>query len=374
MNVRNIINKTVKNFKGWRTSRKIVVFESDDWGSIRMPSRAIYEKCIKKGYRVDENLYERYDSLESEDDLDALFHLLSTYRDKNGFHPVITANCLVANPDFEKILASNYNQYFNESVLETFKKYPNHSNCFEMWKNGKDNRLFYPQYHGREHLNVSRFMESLQRRDPDALFGFDNKMPGCISLNSFSKGNFNVEATYYNSLDDKKEKIAIYLDGLKNFERLLGYQSKSMIAPNYTWSRDFDCLVYERGVEYFQGNLKMREPGINKPDYFYSSYLGQQNNFGQLNLIRNCSFEPSLSNQLDPVSECLKEIRISFLLHKPAIISTHRVNFIGGIDENNRKRTLYLFENLILQMLKTWPDIEFLRSDELGDLIKYGKC
>ena len=30
--------RNLSNLPGWRTSRKIVVIESDDWGTIRMPS------------------------------------------------------------------------------------------------------------------------------------------------------------------------------------------------------------------------------------------------------------------------------------------------------------------------------------------------
>ena len=34
----NRIKQNVVNIPGWSTSRKIVVFESDDWGSIRVRS------------------------------------------------------------------------------------------------------------------------------------------------------------------------------------------------------------------------------------------------------------------------------------------------------------------------------------------------
>ena len=79
------------NFFGWRTNRKIVVIESDDWGSIRMPSKDVYNKCLKAGYPVNLNPYEKYDSLASKDDLEILFDLLSEFKDSNGRNPVITA-------------------------------------------------------------------------------------------------------------------------------------------------------------------------------------------------------------------------------------------------------------------------------------------
>ena len=63
------IKKIITNIQGWKTNRKIIVIESDDWGSIRMPSKEVYNKSINNGYKVDLNPYERYDSLASEEDL-----------------------------------------------------------------------------------------------------------------------------------------------------------------------------------------------------------------------------------------------------------------------------------------------------------------
>ena len=52
------------------------------------------------------------------------------------------------------------------------------------------------------------------------------------------------------------------------------------------------------------------------------------------------------------------------------MISAHRLNFIGYINPGNRDRNLKLFRKLMKEMLKKWPDIEFMTSDELGDLMK----
>jgi hypothetical protein len=134
--------KIITNIKGWRTNRKIIVIESDDWGSIRMPSKEVYNKSINNGYKVNLNPYERYDSLASEEDLTLLFDLLSKFKDKNGNHPIITANCVVANPDFDKIEESDFSQYHYELITETFKKYPKHSNNFNLWLEGKKHQLF----------------------------------------------------------------------------------------------------------------------------------------------------------------------------------------------------------------------------------------
>ncbi|MBN1182822.1 MAG: hypothetical protein JXB49_11080 [Bacteroidales bacterium] len=365
------IKKALLNLPGWRTNRKIVVFESDDWGSIRMPSKSTYIKCLNAGYPVDKIAYERYDSLMSSDDLELLFDLLHSHRDKNGYYPVITANCVVANPDFQKIKQDQFQNYHFELITETFKKYPKHSSNFKLWQEGIRSKVFFPQYHAREHLNVSLFMNSLRKADPDILFGFENQMPGNILMKTPEEGNVFVEATRFHSLNDKKGKLSIYLEGLDIFEKLFNYRSESVIPPNYSWCSDYNEAVYKKGVRYFQGVHKMIEPVVGGKDKRHTYYLGMKNYLGQLYLIRNIFFEPSLveSSISDPVRKCLADIDIAFRMHKPAVICSHRINYVGYIVESNRDRTLNMLDKLLKMALKRWPDIEFMTSVQLGHLI-----
>jgi len=86
-------------------------------------------------------------------------------------------------------------------------------------------------------------------------------------------------------------------------------------------------------------------------------------------LVRNASFEVAENPDKDWVGSCLKEVSSAFSYRKPAIISTHRVNFMGGLNSNNRSNTLTLFKRLLLELKKKWPEIEFMSSDQLGQLI-----
>ena len=376
MNIKNQIRKHLINIPGWRTRRKIVVIESDDWGSIRMPSREVYEKCLKAGYPVDKISYERYDSILSQDDLELLYELLSSFKDNNGNHPVITANCVVANPNFEKIRKDGFRNYHYELITETFKNYPKHQNNFNIWKQGIGLGVFFPQFHAKEHVNVSLFMKALQEGNPDAHWGFENGMPGSISKGTSGlSGNFYVEAMHYSSEKDKKEKLDIFLEGLDLFEKLFGYKSESIIPPNYIWSPDFDPFVFKKGVKYFQGNIRMKEPDPNSRPKFHTRFLGSRNIHNQFYLVRNVVFEPSMFRlKIDnPVENCLSAMSIAFLMNKPVIINSHRINFSGFIDKTNRDRTLRYLRALISTALKKWPEIEFLTSPKLGKIIEISK-
>ncbi len=369
--LRSFIAPYYRNLRGWRTKRKIVVFESDDWGSIRMPSREVYEKCLKAGYPVDRNPYEKFDSLESNNDLELLFETLSKFTDQQRNHPIITANCLVANPNFGKIKESGHQSYFYERVTETFKRNSSTNRGFDLWKEGQDKGVFKMQFHGREHLNVGLFMQALQAGNADLLYAFELGMPGIMPKSIGNVGNYFVEATHFRSPEDKLVILDAMLEGLDIFEELMGFKSASLIPPNYTWSNDFNEAVGQKGEKYFQGYRKIREPQMNGNAPLYHTYfLGQKNLSGQLYLIRNASFEPTLTaGSSDNVRACLHEVSAAFMMGKPAIISTHRINFMGSIFPSNRDANLKLLNSLIKQLINKWPDIEFMASDTLGDLI-----
>ena len=66
----------------------------------------------------------------------------------------------------------------------------------------------------------------------------------------------------------------------------------------------------------------------------------------------------------------MNDIKVAFLLHKPAIISSHRVNYIGSLKESNRKNGLTQLSILLKSILKNWPDVQFMTTIELGKYIR----
>ena len=363
MYLKQIITHNLLNIPGWRTKRHIVVIESDDWGAIRMPSKEVYEKLLSEGYRVDLNKYERNDSLATEKDLTELFNVLAKYTDINGNHPVITANCAVANPDFEKIKESNFEKYYYEPFTETLKRYKGCEDSFELWGKGITEGLFKPQFHAREHLNVASWIHSLQN-DEDTKHVFDYGIMGL-----FPKGLENVGNKFQVSLDNSKFQMQplneIIKEGLDLFEKIFKYKSETFIAPCYTWNPDIEKTLYDNGVIGIQGMVYQKVPGGNSIRH----WMGSKNKYGQIYTIRNAFFEPTISNNIDNVSDCLYRIECAFRWNKPAIISSHRINYIGAIDENNRDNNLKLLDKLLTGIQKKWDDVEFMSSDKLVNMI-----
>ncbi|KAF0200323.1 MAG: polysaccharide [Bacteroidetes bacterium] len=367
--VSRVLLRNIANLPGWRTHRKIVIIESDDWGSIRMPSKTTYNSLLEKGIKLTSNgtsIFNQYDSLESNNDLTALFETLSKFKDKNGNHPVFTPLCVVANPDFEKISNSGFEEYYYENFNETLLKYKGRENVYDLWLEGIRNKLFVPQFHGREHLNVAVWMKALKENDPDTHFAFNNGMWGFKNRHPHNISN---QAAF--ELSDPTEitsQTAILADGLSVFKKLLGYKASYFVPPNGAINNRLELAASSAGIKYMYGERFQHESLGNGKTKIHWHYLGQKNKHSQIYLSRNCNFETSVDNR-DWVNECLSSINTVFKWKKPAIINTHRVNYIGAIDPANRDKGIRNLNELLATVVKIWPDVEFMTSTDLGALI-----
>ncbi len=360
------------NIPGWSTKRKIVIIESDDWGSIRMSSKQNRDNLIKNGFSFDGQHYNMFDQLESNDDLTALFEVLCKYKDATNRNPVITAVSIVGNPDFEKIEKYNFQKYYFEPFTDTLKQYPNHNKVIELYKQGLYERVFYPVFHGREHLNVQRWMKALQAGNESVLKTFSYNTTGIhLGINNQFLGDF--QAAYdLDSPEDIKYLETVLKEGLDLFENIWNYKSDYFVPTNRPFNNSLEKTLFENGVKYILSERVQKEPLGNMKYKTHLRFIGMKNKFNQTYLTRNVQFEPSSFEHkfnYQPVEKCLKDIERAFRWGKPATIITHRVNYIGGIDENNRSRNLKLLSNLISRIILKWPEVEFMTSPELGNLI-----
>ena len=336
MNINHLF-RILSSLPGWRTNRKIIVIESDDWGSIRMPSRLVYEKLLRAGLNLnggDGLRYSLYDSLENQSDLENLYQVLYAFRDFNDTPAVFTANSVVANPDFEKIKENGFQQYYYEPFTETLKKYYGNDTTFKLWQEGINNRVFRPQFHGREHLNVSAWMKALMAGEREVLLAFDENMWAFVPKQR-SIRELQYEAAFQLvELADLKIQEEIIADGLDLFERIFNYKAEYFVPPNGVISNYLNAICKKKGIKYRSvEKLQHEEIGYGRSKKVLH-YLGQKDRLSIRYIVRNCLFEPNLQGK-DWVDSCLNDIKASFCMNKPAIISTHRVNYIGVHNVSN---------------------------------------
>lgn len=371
LNIRHIV-QNLANLPGWQTNSRIIVFESDDWGSIRMPSIDTFKRLERLGLDLnsyDAGRYNMNDTLASESDLEKLFEILSRHTDSEGREVVFTPITIVANPDFDRIKKDNFTHYYLEPFIETLRKLPGCEGSFNLWKKGIEKRLFVPQMHGREHLNIIAWMKSLNAGEEHARLAFDEQVTGFVPM-KYPQNDYQAAFLFWEPVElEYHEKVLV--EGLRIFENLFGYKAEYFVPPNGPFNNRLNKILVENGIKYRSASKIQKEPIGHGKVKRIPHWLGQKDNTGLTYITRNCFFEPNQPGK-DWVGSCINDIRIAFRWHKPAIISSHRVNYMGSLNPSNRDNGLRQLDTLLKEIIKFWPDVIFMTTPELGKLIVKG--
>ncbi len=373
--MKQFITRNIIQASGVRLTKKYVVIESDDWGTIRMSGTKAYHQLLRQGYPVDNCPYNRNDGLESNADVADLFGVLQNNKDHTGNPALFTLNNIVGNPDFEAIEKGGFQEYHYELFTETLKKYPEHDRVIAYYQEGLQEKVCQMQFHGREHVNVHRWMEALKQAKPAEMAAFQQGMFSPKIAATIGYGNEYMDALDLDSNDWIPWQKEMLSDGLDHFEALWGFRSKTFIAPCYIWSDELEPVLRQKGVLGLQGLFNQFVPMPSVAKTYRKKYHsnGQRNTLGQRYLVRNAYFEPTLNQGFDWESDCLQRIKTAFFWKQPAIICSHRLNYIGWLNPENKSRNLVRLQNLLRSILKNWPDVVFISSDQLVDIINKRK-
>lgn len=368
MSFLNQITKGLKNhlinIPGWRTDRKIVVFESDDWGSIRMPSKLAFNSLLNQGIRVDKSYYDSLDTLEAEEDLTALFDILSNYKAK------FTFNTVLGNPDYRKIKQSEFLDYYLEPIEVGYQRLFG-KDLLKHWTGAIKEGIMKPQFHAREHLNVPLWLRDLKAGNAETLIAFENEFYGLKThTSSHLQGSYLYAHWPAISLDIEAIRRSVE-EGLEMFKEYFGFSADTFVACNYVWHDSLNTSLLRKGITGIQTQPGRKNPSVDLSNTkIVRSYFGQRNELGQTYSIRNCQFEPYLNQELAWDDLVLDQISTAFKWKKPAVVSTHRINYVSGMSVENRDRSLVKLESLVKRIRQKWSDVEFFTSDELNQLLK----
>lgn len=369
LTIKQTLAKNYINARGWRTKRKLLLIESDDWGAIRMPSRKTYDYLLSKNIAVDQSYFDKNDSLESAEDMECLYEVLDSFRDIHGNPAVVTAFSVVANPDFEKIEAAKRQEYHYELITETYKRNPHTEKSFSLFQEGIEKRMLIPQFHGREHLNTIRYMEAINSKSEKEKLAFESKafISGKLENDPYHYPLGYMAAFNWSNKEEAELLKAIVKDGLTLFNQIFGFQSISFVASQTIWSKDIHPVLAQNGVKLLVG--QQLSPLGNNKNKLINNHWGSKNKEDQIHWRRNCTFEPSRNQDYDWVNRALQEIEIAFRWGKPAVINSHRVNYIGSIFPENRDQSLKKLKTLLKEVQKRWPDVEFIDTERLAHIM-----
>jgi hypothetical protein len=372
MDVKQIIVDNLKNTLGWKTKRKIIVLSIDDYGNVRLDSKQSRENLDAAGF-VSKSRFDSLDTLETKQDLEMLFEVLCSVRDINGRNAVISAFALPCNIDFERMADEKNKEYRHEILPITFKKLSvlqpkAYVGAWDLWQEGIANKIMLPHFHGREHLNLKLFNSKLKNQDVDILTALKNRSYTSISVDKYQVKSYTAAFDFWD-IEETASYDEIINSGLKNFENVFGYPSNYFNAPGNSASKRIEPFLLENGIKFTDNPIVKSEHcgrGLYKKSF---NYTGKRLASGLVNITRNVVFEPGANTFQGSLGSALKQIESAFFWNKPAIISSHRVNFCGHIDPKNRQKGLSDLKMLLQETVKRWPEVEFMAANELGELI-----
>lgn len=361
--------KTIANIPALKTDKKYVIILSDDWGSLRMRSANDQMQLARKGVKID-NRFDRYDTLESDTDMECLFEVLLKHKDFKGNHPIITAVTNVANPDFHRIKEDNFTNYYFETNAATYQRTVNSTKVPELVKQGIKQNIFFPQSHGREHLQINWWMNELGKPESFARSAFDNQFFFLRSEYLTTNRRGRDLAAAFDVIDEQDVKMSqeSIVSALDIFENIYSYQSKLFVPPAMFYSTKVENTLAAKGIEWLDVGRFSKLPNVGGGESFKFNYLGKKKYKGIRALVRNSVFESNLSDNDNGVSRCMHDIEQAFKSKQPALISNHRASFVGGIDVGNRDKGLLALDELLSKITAKWGDVEFVNSNHLNSL------
>ena len=270
------------------------------------------------------------------------------------------------------MLFRSFEHYHYELLPKTYNKLEGYEGTMGLWKEGMKKKLIFPQFHGREHLNLKFFMESLRTNNFEARTAFDNRSFAAITSRLYPGIGYTA-AFAFTDFNENEYLKEIIRDGLNAFEKVFGFRAKHFASPGARENRVLEKTMFENGIKFIDKDFITPEPLGNNKFNQVIRYTGQRNKYNQIYMVRNCLFEPvqlPSAPKIDWIKYCLDQIEIAFRLRRPANISGHRVNYSGHIETSIREYGLSQLRILLKEIVKKWPDVEFMTTVELGNLME----
>ncbi len=346
--------------QGFAFGRPLVVLQSDDWGRAGIRDREAWEELRSAGLNLGERSYDFY-SLETAEDVEAIASLLSRHRDSVGRPPCLVMNFIIANVDFEKVVADNFRQIYLRALTDGLPDGWKRPGLFEAYRAGISANVFAPALHGTTHFcrpALERHLSDPGQRG--ALLrtlwkagvpyihwrmpwiGFEYSDPGKHEREEFLSSE--VQETLIN-------------DAVKTFTQLFSKAPRSACAPGYRANESTHAAWAKHGVQVAQNG-----PGSAMPPHFDKQ--------GILHLYRSMDFEPAADQALS-IEACLRTAENCFVRGLPAIVSVHSINFHSTL-KDFRSRTLSLLDEFLAALESKYPDLLYVRDEDIYDLVDKG--
>ncbi len=290
--------------------------------------------------------------------LNRVAETLQEFRDRCGRHPMMTLGIVLSVPDGSRMKASSFRQYWRLELDDGST-----AAVLDAIRHGIQGGLFSAQLHGHEHFWPPSLMrascDSFELRD---WFSKDS-FPRTEELPPHLQSRWvDAVALPSKALEERAIRDALSLE-IECFERVFGTKPTVYVPPTFIWTDVVERTLVDVGVEVLvtPGRRCVRHAASGEPEAAETRYFNGQSLASMTVLVRDIYFEPSRGHSADRV---IGEVLDHFRLARPALLETHRANFIGN--EEERCAALEELRRLLSAITERAPDRRFLSSEELA--------
>jgi hypothetical protein len=329
--------------------RPIVLFQSDDWGRVGLPSLQALETIQAQGIPIGNSPWD-YFGLETQDDVLALGETLAAFHDRDGAPPCFVTNFILANADLRKMRSEGFRTLRWVSIKDGFPG-PWDEQLAPAYRHNIEKKVFCAGLHGFTHFNPRQFLVSLsevsERGDltrklvaQDVPYLASVTPEYNLALVNRSRGE-----KYLTEVD----QWAWMVKGAALFADTFGDAALTACAPGYRAN---------------ETTLRLwRKVGVNIAQTVGPGAMAREH--GLLILQRNVFFEPVLS-ALDVVARALDQATHAVERGFPVVVCTHSINyqsrFVGQAEESR-----LLLRTFLEALLRKFPQLRFATDMDLFD-------
>ncbi|MHC4872213.1 MAG: hypothetical protein ACYTFY_10245 [Planctomycetota bacterium] len=346
----------------WQRFR-VVVFESDDWGACEIAAdkemseslKEIWQQYGVEGVNTD-------NTLESADDLERLYSFLERFTGSDNQPVVFTNFMCMANPDFKAVKENKYGEYLDIGIDEGLPSRWQRKGLIDAWRDGVSRGVVSPEFHANLHHTSPVSLMSLLNEKTSA---------GDMTRKLFAEEAYysGVHLPEYDGMN-VREQMAWVVAGVRRFENLFGYTPAAAVTSDAfpitetVWSLCGLRTVCLKNSRNNNGEVVVyhTKPWNNQDIYVPLGAYCKTNDV--VYMTRNAFLEGQ------PPQQVLKAIKNTWTLNEPAIVSTHRKQYVSLNKDNTDKG--YANLETLLTDLSAEDGIRYLSTAEVSDLYRQG--
>lgn len=314
----------------------VLIFESDDWGAGSTEQAAV---------------------------LSELQALLARFRDAAGRHPVTTLGIILAIADTQRIRESGGTTYFPLKLSD-----PRFDSLRASMRQGAQQGIFALHLHGMEHYWPPALMQAAATNPQIRDWLQSEAIPATESLPSPLQSRW-IDASNLPSAPLPETLIQTAVtEEADTFKACFGEHPRVAVATTFIWTEPVEKQWAQAGVDVVvtPGTRHTCRDATGKPAGSNKQILnGETSTSGQVYLVRDIYFEPSLGHAPAKLPE---EVTERTHLGRPSLVEMHRFNFMGTVQQ--RQASLLALESGIARVLEMLPDVHFMTTLELADAMR----